>query len=96
MVKCFYKTREELSTACNPNVMSRCLAAPDGTSLHQCLQNHCQNFNILSFKSALDTNRPVERGFRLFQLQGGIISHMLVIATPSSTVHNTNFLDPYN
>ena len=31
---------------------------------------------------------------RLFQLHGGIISHMLVLATPSSTVHNTKYLDP--
>ena len=33
---------------------------------------------------------------RLFQLHGGIISHMLVLATPSSTVHNTKYLDPYH
>ena len=26
----------------------------------------------------------------------GIISHMLVLATPSSRVHNTNYLDPYH
>ena len=25
------ETREELSTTCNPKVMSRCLSAPDGT-----------------------------------------------------------------
>ena len=28
------ETREELSTTCNPIVMSRCLSAPDATSLH--------------------------------------------------------------
>ena len=36
MVKRFSKfteTREELSTTCNPKVMSRCLSAPDATSL---------------------------------------------------------------
>ena len=31
-----------------------------------------------------------------FKLHGGIISHMLVLATPSSTVHNTKYLDPYH
>ena len=35
------ETREEFSTTCNPKVMSRCLSAPDATSLHHCLQNHC-------------------------------------------------------
>ena len=33
------ETREELSTNCNPKVMSRCLSAPDATSLHHCLKN---------------------------------------------------------
>ena len=31
--------RDELSTTCNPKVMSRCLSAPDATSLHHCLKN---------------------------------------------------------
>ena len=35
-----YKTRDKLSTTCNPKVMSRCLSMPDATSLHHCLQNH--------------------------------------------------------
>ena len=51
MVKRFskkYETKEELSTTCNPKVMSRCLSAPDATFLNHCLQNHCQYFTILS------------------------------------------------
>ena len=42
MVKRFSKknrTMEELSTICNPKVMSRCLSVPDATSLHHCLKN---------------------------------------------------------
>ena len=42
MAKRFSKsmeTREELSTNCNPEVMSRCLSAPDATSLHHCFKN---------------------------------------------------------
>ena len=31
------ETRDELLTTCNP--MSRCLSAPDATSLHHCLEN---------------------------------------------------------
>ena len=41
MVKCFskkYGNGEELSTLCNPKVMSRCLSAPDTASLPHCLQ----------------------------------------------------------
>ena len=30
----------------------------------------------------------------LFQLNGGMVSHMQVLATPSSTVNNTKYLDP--
>ena len=35
------ETRDELLTACNPKFMSltRCLSAPDATSLHHCLKN---------------------------------------------------------
>ena len=33
------ETRDELSTTCNPKVMSRCLSVPDATSLHNCLKN---------------------------------------------------------
>ena len=50
MAKCFskkYGTRDELSTTCNLKVMSRCLSAPDATSLYHCLQNHCQYFTTL-------------------------------------------------
>ena len=32
----------------------------------------------------------------LFQLHGGMVSYMWVLATPSSTVHNTIYLDPYH
>ena len=30
-----------------------------------------------------------------FQLDEGMVSHMQVLAIPSSTVHNTKYLDPY-
>ena len=33
------ETRDELSSTCNPKDMSRCLSAPDATSLHHCLKN---------------------------------------------------------
>ena len=42
------KSRDELSTSYNPKVKSRCLSAPDATSLHHCLQNHYQYFTFLS------------------------------------------------
>ena len=29
----------------------------------------------------------------LFQLHGGMVSHLQVLATPSSTVNNTKYLD---
>ena len=32
----------------------------------------------------------------LFQLCGGMVSHMQVLATPSSTVNNTKYLNPYH
>ena len=39
------ETREELSTNCNPKVMSRCLSAPDATSLHHsCSQPWVRGF----------------------------------------------------
>ena len=31
----------------------------------------------------------------LFQLHGGMVSLMQALATPSSTVHNTKYLDTY-
>ena len=46
MAKRFSKsieTRDELSTACNPKVMSICLSVRDATtSLYHCLQKHHQ------------------------------------------------------
>ena len=39
--------------------MSRCLSAPDATSLHHCLQKHSKYFTILSEIRALDTKRSV-------------------------------------
>ena len=48
------ETRDDLSTTCNQKVMSRCLSAPDAASLHHCLQNHRQYFNILRGIQALD------------------------------------------
>ena len=56
MVKRFskkYGTREELSTNCNPKVMSQCLSVPDATSLHHCLQNYGQYFTIREYGSTL-------------------------------------------
>ena len=32
----------------------------------------------------------------LFQLHGDMVSHMQVLATPSSTVNNIKYLDPYH
>ena len=68
---------------------------PDATFLHHCLQNHRQYFTILSWIQALDTRRPKVL-FQAFQLHGGIISHMLVLAKPSSTVHKIKYLDTYH
>ena len=31
-----------------------------------------------------------------FQLHGGMVSHMQALTTPSSTVNNTKYLDPYH
>ena len=42
------ETRNELSTMCNPKVMSRCLSAPDAISLHHCLKNKQLNLNMVS------------------------------------------------
>ena len=33
------ETKDELSSTCNPNVMSSSLSVPDATSLHHCLKN---------------------------------------------------------
>ena len=35
-------------------------------------------------------------GVVLFQLHEGMVSHMQVLATPSSTVYTTKYLDPYH
>ena len=85
------ETRDELSTTCNPKVMSSCLSTPDATSLHHCLQNHWETGFIRYMPSPYYPTSVV-----LFQLHGGIVSHMQVLATPSSTVHNTKYLDPYH
>ena len=45
------ETRNELSTTCNPKVMSRCLSAPDATSLYHCFQNHRQ-YSVIRHKEA--------------------------------------------
>ena len=61
--------------------------------------------------SGMDTKRPVAslvKGFFrympspfypssvvLFQRHGNMVSHMQVLATHFSTVHNTKYLDPY-
>ena len=94
------ETREELSTTCNPKVMSRCLSAPDATSLHHYLQN------IVTMLLIHWTQREPALGNHLnpfypasavlFQLHGSMGSYMQVLATPSSTVNNTNYLDPYH
>ena len=34
--------------------------------------------------------------FQAFPVSWGIIGHLLVLATPYSTVHNTKYLDPYH
>ena len=46
-------------------------------------------FYSLIWIHALDTKG-------LFQLHGGMVSRMQVLATPSSIVHNTKYLDPYH
>ena len=60
-------------------VMTRCLSVPDATSLHHCLQNNLQYFTILEACS---------QPYGVFEFHGGMVNHMQVLATPSSTVHN--------
>ena len=101
MAKRFLKhmeIRDELSNTCNPKVMSRCLSVPDATSLHHCLQY----FTYLKLNQALDTKRPVAipspfftASSVLFQLHRGMVSHIQVLPTTSSTVHNIKCLDTY-
>ena len=38
----------------------------------------------------------LSRKCSFFQLHGGMVSHMQVLATPSSTVNNTKNFDPYH
>ena len=33
---------------------------------------------------------------QVYSFMRGMVSHMQVLATPSSTVHNTKYLDPYH
>ena len=55
-----YGNKDELSTTQSKiNVMSRCLSAPDATSLYHCLQNHRQYFT----SGIGHTKKPVKRGF---------------------------------
>ena len=102
-----YGNKGWASTTSNP--MSRWLSAPDATSLHHCLKNHHQYCAILCWIQALDTKRPIANFVKggllgichnlsihqLFQLHGFMVSHMQVLATHFSTVHNTKYLDPY-
>ena len=69
-----YGNKGLASTTCNP--MSRCLSAPDATSLHHCLKNHQQNCTLLCSIQALDTKRPVAS-----LVKGGLlgICHLLSI-----------------
>ena len=41
-------------------------------------------------KGKFSTNYPAS--VALFQLHGGMVSHMQALATPSFAVHNTNYL----
>ena len=64
MAKCFFKKvrKQGMSLqlpAIRMKVMSRCLSAPDATSLHHCLHNHRQYFTILSGKD------PANRVFNI-------------------------------
>ena len=65
MAKCFSKKYGNKGRSFNhlqsEKVMSRCLSAPEATSLQYCFQNHLQYITILSLIQALDTKRPVAR-----------------------------------
>ena len=77
------ETRDELLIThyIESSVLSGCLPMPDATSLPR---------TIVYLKLTSRTLRG------LFQLHGGMVSHMQVLATPSSIVHNTKYLDPYH
>ena len=52
---------------------------------------------IFQVKRPVDSPSPFyPASVVLFQLHGGMVSHMQVLATPSSIVHNTKYLDPYH
>ena len=42
------ETKDELSTMCNPKVMSRCLSTPDATSLQKLTQEQAATTYIAS------------------------------------------------
>ena len=59
----------------------------------------------VSWIQALDTKRPVASLMKgdfypasvvLFQLHGGLVSHMQVLVIPTSTVNNTKYSYPYH
>ena len=89
--------------------MSRCLSVTDATSLplkpssifyYPKLNSSIGHYEAFS--------QPWERGFIrympspfypgmvFFQLHGGMVSLMQALATPSSIVHNTKYLDTYH
>ena len=88
MVKCFSKNMETRDVLQLPVIS-------DASFLHLCLQNHHQYFSLIQ---ALDTKRPVAslaKSKFSASASWGMVSHMQVLATPSSTVQNTKYLDPY-
>ena len=94
-----------------PTIYVRYLSAPDATFLHLCLLNHRQYFTKLNLSIGHHDafSQPWERGFirymsspfypaciLFFQLNGGMVSLMQALATTSSMVHNTEYLDTYH
>ena len=79
-----YRNKGWASTTCNP--MSRCLSAPDATSLHHCLKNHHQYCTILCWIQALDTKRPGATGASL--VKGGLLGER---SEPHTGVFNRDF-----
>ena len=81
-----------------------------GATLHTCFKESSSIFYYV--KLILDIKRPVTSlvnvdllgmpspfypaSVALLQLHGGMVSHMKILPTPSSTVHNTTYLDPYH
>ena len=60
----------------------RCLSAPDTTSLHHCPQNHRQYYTILKGFLMYMPSHFYSASVVLFQLHGGMVSHMQALATP--------------